>query len=53
VHSTPNSDLNVGTSEPGIGKVILRDVLAIAIVTAAIVSFYFFLKAFSILANIP
>ncbi len=39
--------------EQGMGKTLLKDVLAIAVAMIAILSFYFFIKAFSILANIP
>lgn len=46
-------DAQNGSSEPGIGRVILKDVLVIVVATVAILSFYFFVKAFSILANIP
>jgi len=34
-------------------RVILKDVIVIAIASIAIFSFYFLVKAFSILANIP
>lgn len=53
MHSITKEAVNTSTSEPGIGKVILKDILVIAIASIAILSFYFFVKAFSILANIP
>ena len=51
--SNANENVHRNVSEPGIGHVILKDVLAIAIAAIAILSFYFFVKAFSILAKIP
>jgi len=33
-------------------RVVLKDVLLVAIAVGAILAFYFFVKAFSILANI-
>lgn len=53
VHSTPTDNLSEKSAEQGVGRVILKDVLAISIAVAAIMAFYFFVKAFSILANIP
>jgi len=44
--------MNSGVSELGIGRVVLKDVLLVAIAVGAILAFYFFVKAFSILANI-
>ncbi len=46
-------DAQKGSSEPGIGRAILKDMLVIVVAAVAIMSFYFFVKAFSILANIP
>ena len=53
MHSITKESVNKSTSEPGIGKVILKDILVIVVATTAILAFYFFVKAFSILANIP
>ncbi len=46
-------DAKNGSSEPGIGRALLKDVLVIVVAAVAIMSFYFVVKAFSILANIP
>jgi len=43
----------VESPEPGLGKAILKDVVVIAIASGAIIAFYFLVKAFSIMANIP
>ena len=53
MHSNTKEGVSKSTSEPGIGKVILKDILVIAVATTAILAFYLFVKAFSILANIP
>ena len=53
MHSNTKGPIVKSSSEPGIGKVILKDILVIAVASVAILSFYFFIKAFSILANLP
>ena len=53
MHSNKKESVTKSSSEPGIGKVILKDVLVIVVASIAILSFYFLVKAFSILANIP
>ena len=53
MHSITKEAVNKGNSEPGIGKVLLKDILVIVVASIAILSFYFFVKAFSLLANIP
>ena len=53
MRSITNENVKGSSSEREIGRVILKDVLVIAIATAAIISLYFLVKAFSIIANIP
>jgi hypothetical protein len=53
MHSTQHGDVAANSSEPGLGKVILKDALMIVIASGAIIAFYFLVKAFSIIANLP
>ena len=53
MHSTQHGDVAANSSEPGLGRIILKDVLVIAIASGAIIAFYFLVKAFSIIANLP
>lgn len=53
MHSTQHGNATASSSEPGIGRVILKDVIVIVIASGAIIAFYFLLKAFSIIANLP
>lgn len=53
MRSITNENVKGSASEREIGRVILKDVLVVAIAIVAIISLYFLVKAFSIIANIP